>query len=84
MLVWLAGLIGSVYCSLLAARECGRARLAGSLLLLPAYWVLMSVAAVKAAVQMVTAPSFWEKTVHGLDQRVEDAPVSPIRAEGSA
>jgi cellulose synthase/poly-beta-1,6-N-acetylglucosamine synthase-like glycosyltransferase len=67
MLVWLAGLTGSVYCSLLAARECGRASLARSLLLLPAYWVLMSAAAVKAAVQMVTAPSFWEKTVHGLD-----------------
>jgi cellulose synthase/poly-beta-1,6-N-acetylglucosamine synthase-like glycosyltransferase len=67
MLVWLAGLAGSVYCSLLAARECGRPGLARSLLLLPAYWVLMSAAAVKAAVQMVTAPSFWEKTVHGLD-----------------
>ena len=67
MLVWLGGLTGSVYCSVLAARECGRASLARSLLLLPAYWVLMSAAAVKAAVQMVTAPSFWEKTVHGLD-----------------
>jgi hypothetical protein len=27
----------------------------------------MSLAAVKAAVQLISAPSFWEKTVHGLD-----------------
>jgi hypothetical protein len=28
----------------------------------------MSLAVTKAAIQLVTAPSFWEKTVHGLDQ----------------
>jgi cellulose synthase/poly-beta-1,6-N-acetylglucosamine synthase-like glycosyltransferase len=68
MLVWAGGVAASMYCSLLAARERGRQSSVLALLALPAYWVLMSVAAVKAAAQLVTAPSYWEKTVHGLDQ----------------
>ncbi len=35
-------------------------------LLVPLYWVMMSMAAVKALSQLVGAPTFWEKTVHGL------------------
>lgn len=34
----------------------------------PAYWVMMSLAMIKAGIQLVTAPTFWEKTVHGLHQ----------------
>ncbi|QJC50413.1 glycosyltransferase [Paenibacillus albicereus] len=34
-------------------------------LLAPAYWVLMSIAAMKAAWQLVTKPFYWEKTQHG-------------------
>jgi hypothetical protein len=30
---------------------------------------MMSVAAIKALVQLISAPSFWEKTTHGLDQQ---------------
>jgi hypothetical protein len=30
----------------------------------------MSIAAIKALVQLVAAPSFWEKTTHGLDEVV--------------
>jgi cellulose synthase/poly-beta-1,6-N-acetylglucosamine synthase-like glycosyltransferase len=33
----------------------------------PLYWGMMSVAAVKALAQLLSAPSFWEKTAHGLD-----------------
>jgi hypothetical protein len=32
----------------------------------PVYWVMMSIAAIKAGVQLVAQPSFWEKTTHGL------------------
>jgi cellulose synthase/poly-beta-1,6-N-acetylglucosamine synthase-like glycosyltransferase len=32
----------------------------------PLYWVLMSLAAVKAAWQLITKPFYWEKTTHGL------------------
>lgn len=35
-------------------------------LLTPIYWVMMSLAAVKAAWQLVTKPFYWEKTTHGL------------------
>lgn len=34
-------------------------------LLVPIYWVLMSVGAWKALVQLFTKPTFWEKTEHG-------------------
>jgi cellulose synthase/poly-beta-1,6-N-acetylglucosamine synthase-like glycosyltransferase len=36
----------------------------------PLYWALMSVGAWKGALQLVTRPSYWEKTVHGLAQRI--------------
>ncbi|ANE48693.1 glycosyl transferase [Paenibacillus swuensis] len=38
-------------------------------LLTPIYWVLMSIAAVKAAWQLVTNPFYWEKTTHGLTEQ---------------
>ncbi|GGD94484.1 glycosyltransferase family 2 protein [Paenibacillus nasutitermitis] len=37
-------------------------------LLTPLYWVLMSIAALKAAWQLVTNPFYWEKTEHGLTE----------------
>lgn len=38
-----------------------------SALTVPLYWVLMSAAAMKALFQLIVQPSYWEKTVHGLD-----------------
>jgi cellulose synthase/poly-beta-1,6-N-acetylglucosamine synthase-like glycosyltransferase len=35
-------------------------------LIFPLYWLLMAAAAVKAFVQLVVNPSYWEKTHHGL------------------
>jgi hypothetical protein len=35
-------------------------------LLLPIYWALQSIAAYKGLWQLMTAPHYWEKTVHGL------------------
>ncbi len=37
-------------------------------LLAPLYWLLMSIAAVRALIQLVVNPTFWEKTTHGLDR----------------
>ena len=34
-------------------------------LLAPLYWVLMSMAAWKALIQLCYKPFYWEKTVHG-------------------
>jgi cellulose synthase/poly-beta-1,6-N-acetylglucosamine synthase-like glycosyltransferase len=39
-------------------------------LAVPLYWLMISLAMVKATLQLVTAPTFWEKTVHGLYDKV--------------
>ncbi len=59
-----------LYTAVVGARAAGRPSLALAALLSPAYWVMMSIAAIKACIQLLVAPSFWEKTTHGLD-RVE-------------
>ena len=38
-------------------------------ILLPVYWVLMSIAGYKALVQLIFRPSYWEKTHHGLTEQ---------------
>ncbi len=35
-------------------------------LLIPLYWIMGSIAAVMALIQLITKPHYWEKTVHGL------------------
>ena len=44
-------------------------------LLVPAYWLLMWVAAVKAVVQLIRNPSYWEKTTHGLHAKTNPPPL---------
>jgi cellulose synthase/poly-beta-1,6-N-acetylglucosamine synthase-like glycosyltransferase len=60
-----------VYTTMVAARITGSPRLVLASIMSPAYWVMMSIAAIKAILQLVHAPSFWEKTFHGLDRRQE-------------
>jgi glycosyltransferase XagB len=55
-----------VYCAIVAARVERSPRLLFACFLVPAYWLLMSIAAVKAFVQLVFQPFYWEKTFHGL------------------
>jgi cellulose synthase/poly-beta-1,6-N-acetylglucosamine synthase-like glycosyltransferase len=55
------------YETILSVSLARRADLFWSTLLLPGYWILMSVAGVKAVVQLISAPKYWEKTTHGLD-----------------
>jgi cellulose synthase/poly-beta-1,6-N-acetylglucosamine synthase-like glycosyltransferase len=57
-----------LYTAVVSARDLGRPSLVFAALLSPAYWVMMSIAAIKALAQLFAAPAFWEKTVHGLDQ----------------
>jgi hypothetical protein len=56
-----------LYGSMVSARATGKPGVVLAAALSPLYWVMMSIAAVKAAVQLISAPSFWEKTTHGLD-----------------
>lgn len=44
-----------------------------------AYWALMSIAAWKALIQLVTKPFYWEKTQHGLSRHVA-AELARVRA----
>ena len=48
--------------------------LLGAALLVPGYWFMMSLGAAKAVWQLVGAPNFWEKTVHGLYRRSPESP----------
>jgi cellulose synthase/poly-beta-1,6-N-acetylglucosamine synthase-like glycosyltransferase len=57
-----------IYAHVVGTRMSGRPHLAPAAMLLPLYWALMSIAAIKALLQLAVAPSFWEKTVHGLSE----------------
>jgi cellulose synthase/poly-beta-1,6-N-acetylglucosamine synthase-like glycosyltransferase len=68
-----------VYLNIIVLRATDRTELLGAVLLSPLYWVMMSVAAIKAFNQLVVAPYFWEKTTHGLDPVTEGARIGFMR-----
>jgi cellulose synthase/poly-beta-1,6-N-acetylglucosamine synthase-like glycosyltransferase/glycosyltransferase involved in cell wall biosynthesis/O-antigen/teichoic acid export membrane protein len=47
--------------------------------LIPFYWVLVSIAAIKAAYQLLVKPHYWEKTQHGL--HIQGAPAPRVKEE---
>jgi cellulose synthase/poly-beta-1,6-N-acetylglucosamine synthase-like glycosyltransferase len=59
-----------LYGTIVSAHLTGRSSLVHAAILSPLYWGMMSIAAIKALVQLVSVPSFWEKTTHGLDRAV--------------
>jgi glycosyltransferase XagB len=61
----------ALYRTMVAVQLGGRPALVGWILIIPFYWVLMAMAALRAFVQLLVAPSFWEKTLHGLDRTAE-------------
>jgi glycosyltransferase XagB len=65
----------AIYRTVVGVRMANHPELAFAALLLPAYWAMMSIAAIRALVQLLVRPTQWDKTVHGLSrQRVPDAP----------
>ncbi len=70
---WAFGNFTILYLSVMVVRASNRPRLLTAVLVSPAYWVMMTIAAIKALSQLVTRPSHWEKTEHGLDQVAEHA-----------
>ena len=66
MLSMLFGNFTFAYLNMIALARRGEWNLMESAATSPAYWMLMSIAAWKALLQLVTRPSHWEKTVHGL------------------
>jgi len=75
MLCWALGNFLMVYIAIVACRIIDRPRLLAAAVLYPAYWVMMSAAAMKALLQIVVTPSLWEKTMHGLQKT--PTPISP-------
>jgi cellulose synthase/poly-beta-1,6-N-acetylglucosamine synthase-like glycosyltransferase len=67
LICWLGGNFIFVYACMLSAYETRQPKLTLAAFLMPVYWVMMSLAAAKAAIQIVWNPSYWEKTQHGLD-----------------
>ncbi|MBU9763680.1 glycosyltransferase [Mycobacterium sp. TNTM28] len=63
------GNIATMYMNLITLREDDRSDLLVAALTVPAFWVMMSVAATKGVYQLIRNPSYWEKTFHGLTER---------------
>jgi hypothetical protein len=67
LLCWCFGNFLIAYLTIITSRAIGRADLLWAALLIPVYWIMMSIAAYKALWQLIAAPQFWEKTAHGLN-----------------
>jgi len=67
-----------IYVNVLTTQVINQPNLLKAGLLVPAYWVMMSIAAVKAAFQLIFKPSYWEKTSHGLNTVVAEPAVEII------
>jgi cellulose synthase/poly-beta-1,6-N-acetylglucosamine synthase-like glycosyltransferase len=63
---WVFGTFLLGYLTLLSCRITRRGEFLWAALVVPLYWVMMSMAAAKAIWQLVGSPTLWEKTTHGL------------------
>jgi cellulose synthase/poly-beta-1,6-N-acetylglucosamine synthase-like glycosyltransferase len=70
MLSLIVGNFIGYYGGLVTLRTTDRPELLKAALLMPVYWGLMSLAAVRALLQLLIAPFAWDKTVHGLDRPI--------------
>ena len=76
----LAGYAGGIALALVGLRHRDAGTLAWHLVWLPLYWVLMSLAAYRAAWQYWAAPALWEKTPHGLTPPERGPPSGHVSA----
>ncbi|MBD0863968.1 glycosyltransferase [Gordonia sp. zg691] len=66
LFMFTVGNLATVMLGVVSARTRDKPYLLGAALLVPGYWFLQSMAAVKSVAQLIYKPSYWEKTVHGL------------------
>lgn len=71
---WLIGNLAIFYLGVVTVVEVDRPDLASALVLTPLYWVLMSIASLRAVIQLVVDPFHWEKTAHGLANQGDGGP----------
>jgi cellulose synthase/poly-beta-1,6-N-acetylglucosamine synthase-like glycosyltransferase len=73
---WAFGNFMLGYLTLISCRITRRGEFLWAALLVPLYWVMMSAASIKAVVQLVGRPAFWEKTAHGLQGSHAERPAA--------
>jgi glycosyltransferase XagB len=66
LVLFLIGAPTSIFVGLIVTYALGKPHLWWAALLAPLYWILQSIASIKAIYQLLFRPFFWEKTVHGL------------------
>ncbi len=66
MACWVVGNFLYLYAFVLTAVKRSDVKLTRAAFAIPGYYVLMSLAAYKAFVQLIFTPTYWEKTQHGL------------------
>jgi hypothetical protein len=80
--VLVIGYLSSMLVGLLGLARFGRLRLGWVQLLLPFYWILTSLASLRAVFQLLTSPFTWEKTAHArtrLSRKRFQATQSPVK-----
>jgi cellulose synthase/poly-beta-1,6-N-acetylglucosamine synthase-like glycosyltransferase len=81
LMVLVIGYGGSLALATAGLLRVGQRRILPLQLLLPFYWLLHSIATVRAAYELLTRPHFWAKTRHGLTQvgrgSEAEAPATP-------
>lgn len=66
LLMFTVGNLATIMLGVVSTRTLDKPYLLLAALLVPAYWFLQSMAAIKSMAQLIYKPSYWEKTVHGL------------------
>lgn len=72
LLMFTVGNLLTIMLGIISTRAREKPYLLIAALLVPAYWILQSLAAVKGLLQIAYKPSYWEKTVHGLASKKVD------------
>ncbi len=88
VLVLISGYSLAIGAGMAAVAARGRVALFGQTLMMPIYWILISIAGYKALWQLVTRPFHWEKTDHGISRMwqsmIDAAPGAGFPGDGGA
>ena len=82
LLALAAGNLSFIALAAVAPLNRGLSRLAPTALLMPVYWIMMSIAAWRALFQLIDCPSFWEKTDHGISGEAQARRAAALSAYG--
>ena len=77
-----AGYISAAVCARTGMQRAGLRARTTDLLTMPFYWPLQSFAALRALIQLVIAPYYWDKTEHGVSKTAHISCTSPSSRPG--